>query len=185
MLPCVTLPWQSGAVANPVQTSPTPIDYAFRVAYKVAHRLLRMYWTVRRPRKGGTLMAIWHAGQILIVKNTYRKEHSLPGGYPRQGETPSQTGARELEEECGIHVHPDQVHAVYRGEHLFEGRHDDVTIVEVDLQSRPTIRIDYREIAYARLAPPEEVLGLLIVPHLREYLKQRAARLAAGAVAPR
>ncbi|MEO7668934.1 MAG: hypothetical protein ABIW57_06325, partial [Polyangia bacterium] len=74
-------------MGQPIQTSPTPIDHAYRLAYKVAHRLLRAYWKVRHPHKGGTLVAIWCAGQILIVKNTYRKEHSLPGGYPRSGET--------------------------------------------------------------------------------------------------
>lgn len=169
------------SVANNIQTSPTPVDHAYRVAYRIAHKLLRTYWAVRRPHKGGTLVAIWHQGQVLIVKNTYRKEHTLPGGYPRPGETPAETGARELEEECGIHVRPDQVHQVYRGEHLFEGREDDVTIVEIELETRPTIHIDYREIAYARLAPPEEVLRMLIVPHLREYLEQRAARQTAGA----
>jgi 8-oxo-dGTP diphosphatase len=138
-----------------------------------------MYWTVRRPHKGGTLVAIWHAGQILIVKNTYRKQYTLPGGYPRQGETPQVTGARELEEECGLHLRPAEVRQVYRGTHLFEGRIDDVTIVEVEIAIPPVIRLDPREIACALLAPPEEVLRLLIVPHLREYLEQRAARGAA------
>jgi 8-oxo-dGTP pyrophosphatase MutT (NUDIX family) len=167
-------------VAIFVQASPTPLDHAYRLAYKVAHRLLRVYWTLRRPHKGGTLVAIWYAGQILIVKNTYRKQHTLPGGYPRHDETPSQTGARELEEECGIHVRPEEVRLVYRGQHLFEGRNDDVTIVEVELAMPPAIRIDPREIASARMAPPEEVLGLLIVPHLREYLEQRSARAGAS-----
>lgn len=168
--------WQGHFLPSSIQASPTPIDHVYRFAYRVAHRLLRVYWTVRRPRKGGTLVAIWHAGQILIVKNTYRKEHTLPGGYPRHGETPPETGARELEEECGLHVRPADVRQVYQGTHLFEGRDDDVTIVEVELATPPVIRIDPREIAFARLAPPEEVLGLLIVPHLREYLEQRAER---------
>ncbi len=157
-------------------TTPTPIDRAYQAAFKVAHRLLRLYWGIRRPHKGGTLVAIWNAGEILIVKNTYRKQHTLPGGYPHAGETPSQTGTRELAEECDIRVSPDQVREVYRGEHLFEGRHDDVTIVEVEVPARPSIRVDHREVAYARFAPPDEVLRLLIVPHLREYLMQRAAR---------
>jgi 8-oxo-dGTP diphosphatase len=159
--------------------SPTPIDRAYQLAFKVAHRLLRLYWGVRKPLKGGTLVAIWNAGEILIVKNTYRKQHTLPGGYPRGNETPSQTGARELAEECQVEVRPEDVHEVYRGEYLFEGRRDDVTIVEVELPTRPSIRVDHREISYARFASPDEVLGLLIVPHLRDYLLKRAARTAA------
>ena len=159
-----------------MRDAPSAVDRAYRAAFVVAHRLLRAYWTIRRPHKGGTLVAIWNAGEILIVKNTYRRQHSLPGGYPRPGETASETGTRELAEECQVIVSPDKVREVYRGEHLFEGRRDDVTIVEVELPTRPTIRIDHREVAYARFARPEEVLRLLIVPHLRDYLLQRAAR---------
>jgi len=159
-----------------MDTAPSPVDLAYQVAFKVAHRMLRAYWTIRRPHKGGTLVAIWNAGEILIVKNTYRKQHTLPGGYPHAGETPAQTGTRELAEECQVIVSPDQVHEVYRGEHLFEGRRDDVTIVEVELPTRPSIRIDHREVEAARFASPEEVLKMLIVPHLRDYLAQRAGR---------
>ena len=153
-----------------MDTRPTPIDLAYQAAFKTAHRLLRLYWTVRRPHKGGILIAIWNGGELLIVKNTYRKQHTLPGGYPRGGESPPQTGARELAEECDVHVAPEQLKEVYRGEHLFEGRRDDVTIVEVELPTRPNIRVDHREVAYARFARPDESLGLEIVPHLREYL---------------
>jgi len=153
-----------------MDTRPTPLDLAYQVAFKTAHRLLRLYWTVRRPHKGGILIAIWNGGELLIVKNTYRKQHTLPGGYPRGDESPPQTGARELAEECDVHVAPEQLKEVYRGEHLFEGRRDDVTIVEVELPTRPNIRVDHREVAYARFAGPEEILSLEIVPHLREYL---------------
>jgi len=158
-----------------METAPTAIDKAYQVAFKVAHRMLRAYWTLTRPLKGGTLVAIWNGGEILLVKNTYRKQYTLPGGYPRAGETPAQTGTRELAEECRVAVSPDQVREVYRGEHLFEGRRDDVTIVEVTLPTRPTIHIDNREVEAARFATPEEVLRLPIVPHLRDYLLQRKA----------
>jgi len=155
-----------------MDTRPTPIDLAYQLAFKAAHRLLRLYWTVRRPHKGGILIAIWNEGELLIVKNTYRKQHTLPGGYPRGGESPPQTGARELAEECDVRVAPEQLKEVYRAEHLFEGRRDDVTIVEVELPTRPNIRVDHREVAYARFARPDEILALEIVPHLREYLSR-------------
>ena len=155
--------------------APTPVDLAYQVAFKVAHRLLRLYWHVRHPHKGGILIAIWNQGELLFVKNTYRRQHTLPGGYPRSGETPAETGARELAEECDVRVAPSELKQVYRGEHMFEGRRDDVTIVEVQLPERPRIHVDNREIAYARFAPPREILALQIVPHLREYIEQKLA----------
>jgi 8-oxo-dGTP diphosphatase len=158
-----------------MESAPTAIDLAYQVAFKVAHRMLRAYWSLTRPLKGGTLVAIWNDGEILLVKNTYRKQYTLPGGYPRPGETPAQTGTRELAEECRVVVSPDQVREVYRGEHLFEGRRDDVTIVEVTLPTRPAVYIDNREVEAAHFTPPDEVLKLSIVPHLRDYLLQRQA----------
>lgn len=152
---------------------PTAIDYSFQVAYRIAHRLLRAYWRLRRPRKGGVLVAVWSQGDILIVKNSYRRQHTLPGGYPRQGETPAQTAARELAEECDVALPPERFHEALRAEYLFEGRIDDVTIVEVELATRPEVSADHREVVEARFAPPDEVLRLPIVPHLRDYLALR------------
>jgi 8-oxo-dGTP diphosphatase len=152
---------------------PTAIDRGYRLAYRVAHGLLRLYWGVRHPHKGGVLIAIWNEGELLIVKNTYRRQRTLPGGYPHAGETPAQTGERELAEECDVRVSPDALKEVYRAEHLFEGRRDDVTIVEVHLPTRPTVRIDNREVSDARFAKPRDILALDIVPHLREYLEQK------------
>jgi 8-oxo-dGTP pyrophosphatase MutT (NUDIX family) len=156
-----------------MQEGPSLVDRSFRVAYRAAHRLLRAYWTVTRPRKGGTLVAAWCGGELLLLKNTYRRLCSLPGGYPHPGETPEETGARELEEECGVQLSPSALRVVHRGEHLFEGRIDTVVIVETELGARPTLRLDWREIEWARFFSPEEATKLPLVPHLADYLAQR------------
>jgi len=152
---------------------PSLVDRGFRVAYRAAHRLLRVYWTLTRPRKGGTLVAAWHQGELLVLKNTYRRLCSLPGGYPRPGETPEETGARELAEECGWHVAPSDLRIVHRGEHLFEGRIDTVVIVETELSARPELQIDWREVEWARFVTPDRAAKLPLVPHLRDYLALR------------
>lgn len=152
---------------------PSWVDRSFRVGYRVAHGLLRAYWFLRRPRKGGTLVAVWHRGELLIVKSSYRRVCSLPGGYPRPGESPAETGARELEEECGIRLSHASLREVHRGEHLFEGRLDAVVIVEGALVERPALRIDWREISWARFMTPREARGLPSVPHLQDYLALR------------
>src|SRR5574338_205195 len=85
---------------------PTLIDRGFQVAFKVAHRMLRAYWTVRKPHTHGALIAVWHDGKILLVKNSYRNDYTLPGGYVRSGEPVSVAAARALAEECEITVAP-------------------------------------------------------------------------------
>lgn len=136
--------------------------------------MLRTWWFVRRPHTRGSLVAVWHDGEIMLVKNSYRRQYTLPGGYIRASETASEAGARELAEEVHIEVHPDQVPVVYNAVHPFEFRDDEVTIVELEVDERPAFAVDNREVVWAGFKKPEDVLRLPLIPHLREYLRQRA-----------
>lgn len=149
------------------------VDLGFQTAYKVAHRMLRAYWFVRRPQTHGALVAVWHAGELLLVKNSYRRHYTLPGGYIRDGETPVQAAARELGEEVGIHIPPEGVRQAMSAIKEFENRHDHVTLCEVELDERPTVRVDNREVIWAGFLPPEAILAKPVVPHLVQYLECR------------
>lgn len=153
----------------------TSVDLAVRAAYKVAHRLLRAYWFVRRPETRGALAAVWHAGEILLVKNSYRRQYTLPGGYVRPDETPAQAASRELREEIGVDILPDRFNPAYSGVHPFENRRDYLDIVAATLDERPALRIDQREVVWAGFVDPSAALDMDIVPHLREYLQARRA----------
>jgi len=153
-----------------------PIDIAYQLAFRIAHALLRAYWWFRRPRKGGILVAVWHLDKVLIIKNSYRRQYTLPGGYPLRGESPTETGSRELLEECGLYVPVADLREVYRREFLFEHRRDDVIIVEAEVARWPRVRIDHREVSEARFANPDDVGALLAVPHLTDYLQRRLAQ---------
>lgn len=154
----------------------SPIDLAYQLAFRIAHALLRTYWWFRRPRKGGILVAIWHLEKVLIIKNSYRRQYTLPGGYQLRGESPAETGSRELLEECGLYVPIAELREVYRREFLFEHRRDDVIVVEAEVEQSPRLRIDHREVSEARFVNPDEVGALLAVPHLTDYLQRRIAQ---------
>ncbi len=153
------------------------IDRGYQIAYYVAHRMLRAWWLLRNPRTSGALVAAWHGRELLVVKNSYRVPLTLPGGYVREGESPEQAAARELFEETGIVCPPASLTVVYSGEHRFEFRRDFVWIVETQLSERPEVHVDDREVVSATFATPEALLRQSIVPHLREYLEQRATRV--------
>ncbi len=146
------------------------VDLGFRTAYKTAHRMLRAYWGFRNPNTHGALIAAWYDEQILLVKNSYRNEYTLPGGYVRAGETPEQGAARELREEVGVDVSPSELSLAYEDTKPYENRRDHVTICEVFLKSPIELAVDNREVVWAGFRRPDEVLSLPIVPHLRDYL---------------
>ena len=152
------------------------VDFGFRTAYKVAHRMLRAYWSVRNPHTRGALVAVWHDDELLMVKNSYRREYTLPGGYIRSGERATEAARRELREEVGIDVPLHQIEQAYNGVKPYENRQDEVTIVEVTVKDRPSIEVDNREVVWAGFKPPSEILTLPIIPHLREWLEDRLSQ---------
>src|SRR5688572_2284870 len=102
------------------------LDRLYRIAYRGAYQMMRVYWGVRRPDTHGALVAIWHDGKILLVKNSYLKYYSLPGGYVRSGETGKQAAVRELLEEVGVGVTEDKLTLALDVSHEWEGKHDHV-----------------------------------------------------------
>ncbi len=149
------------------------LEPAMRTAYRCAHLMLRSYWFVRRPRTNGALAALWLDGKILLVKNSYRRQHSLPGGYVRPGEDPRQAASREVHEEIRIHVPPEKFDLAYHGTRPFEFRSDTLDIYEAELDAEPDLRIDQVEVVWAGFKTPDEARAMNIVPHLREYLEGR------------
>jgi 8-oxo-dGTP diphosphatase len=152
------------------------VDLWIRIVYRVGHRIMRSYWALRRTRTHGALVAVWNRGELLLIKNSYRREYTLPGGNKQVGESLEEAATRELREECGITVPPREIRLAYHATKPFEHRSDDVTIFEIELETRPEFAVDNREVAWAAFKFPAAVRKLPLVPHLREYLDDCAAK---------
>ena len=155
------------------------INALIRSVYRAAHWGLRLLWLIRKPETAGALVAVWYDGRVLLVKNSYRAQMTLPGGYVRAREDRRTTAARELREEVGINVQPMRLVHAYHGTHLFEHRQDTLDIYELEVDTAPNVRVDDREVVLAEFVPPEKALEMPIVPHLQEYLAHRGTREAA------
>jgi 8-oxo-dGTP pyrophosphatase MutT (NUDIX family) len=152
------------------------IDRLYRVAYRGAYQMMRVYWAVLRPQVHGALVAIWHDGEILLVRNSYVRYYSLPGGYVHRGETGRDAAIRELLEETGIRAAPSDLRMALDHQHDWEGKREHVEIFELDIPDRPYIEVDNREVIEAKFFSPKEALKLELFEPLRRVIEQRLAR---------
>ena len=154
------------------------IDALWRVAYRVAFRLQRVYWRIWRPVLRGSYVAVWHEGRLLCVRNSYRSALSLPAGGLMRGEEPLAAALRELREEVSISLQPEALS--YVGEivgrvgvtedraHFFEIRYE---------SSAPAFRVDGREVVWAGFLSPDALLEAGTVDVVRQYLERLRTRV--------
>jgi 8-oxo-dGTP pyrophosphatase MutT (NUDIX family) len=76
----------------------------WRVGYRIAHRLLRGWWFLRRPHAQGVKCLLFDGERLLFVRHAYgdRTAWELPGGGLRRGEEPAVAARREMREELGV-----------------------------------------------------------------------------------
>jgi 8-oxo-dGTP diphosphatase len=147
------------------------LDRSFQVAYKVAYRMMRFYWGVRRPATHGALVTLWNDGELLLIQNSYVNYRSLPGGYVNRFETGAEAAVRELREEIGVNARPEQLEKVYDEVKDWEGKRDHVEIFKLTLDARPTVNIDHREVIAAGWYSPQKALELDLFPPIRLILE--------------
>lgn len=150
------------------------VDWLFRRLYWCAYRLMRVYWAVFRPHTHGAIVAVWHGGEVLLVRNSYTHRHWLPGGYVRRGETGREAARRELAEELGLRMAVEDLVPILDVEHSWEGKRERVEVFELRPQSRPAPTIDRREIVEARFYSPAEALTLDVFPPARRAIERGA-----------
>jgi len=157
------------------QTGPTLVDLCFRQAYRVAYRMMRAYWRVRKPRTRGALVTVWNRGELLLIRNSYVSYYSLPGGYLRRNETFRQAAIRELAEEIGVKTSESELELLLSETNDWEGKRDGIEIFALDVAERPEVHIDQREVIEAAWYAPERALALDLFPPIRRAIEKREA----------
>jgi ADP-ribose pyrophosphatase YjhB (NUDIX family) len=145
----------------------------FQLAYVCAYQLMRTYWRVRKPTTHGALITLWNRNEVLLVRNSYVPFYSLPGGYVRPGESGSAAAARELAEEVGVAAAPEQLTLIHEETHSWQGKQDHVQIFALEVETRPEVNVDHREVIEAKWWTAEQALKLELFPPLRRVIELR------------
>jgi 8-oxo-dGTP diphosphatase len=148
------------------------MDRFWRLAYRLGFRAARLWWRVRRPDHDGAVVAVWlDDGRILAVQQSYRANPSWPGGGIRRGEEPREAARRELREELGLDVRPDDLVLAREMAVDWDFRRERVRVFELRLRGEPVLRIDNREIVAARFVEPRAFLAEeSLPPFIRAHL---------------
>ncbi len=150
------------------------VDRFWRLAYRVGFRAARLWWRLRRPAHYGAVVAVWLGDDILVLRQSYRSNPSWPGGGVRAGEHPREAARRELAEELGLDVRPDELALVREVAVCWDFRRERVRIFELRLDAEPRLRIDNREVVAARFVDPQALLAENILPpFIRAHLGER------------
>ena len=118
--------------------------------------------------------AVWLGGRVPAVSRSHRTHSSLPCGGIRRGEEPREAARRELREELGLEVAPDDLALAREMTVDWDFRRERVRVFELRLHAEPALRIDNREIVAARFVEPRALLAEAVLPpFIRAYLGER------------
>ena len=99
----------------------TPVRFV-RLAMEVTGIFARIAWSRLGgpPTRGVMCLVSNDAGDILLVKNSYRKLWSLPGGWVNPGESFDHAATREVAEETGVMLTgvPEFLAEIVNGPHI-------------------------------------------------------------------
>ena len=149
--------------------------------YRLAALLYEGWRRLVRPHTHGALVAIWHGEKLLLVEPSYRRSWGLPGGGVGRGETARQAAVREVAEELGLRVAPEQLLDPWTITERTAGGLNTVTIFRLETNrglpsaERPAVAVDGLEIVACHWLGRKEALAQVLPSHVRGYLLRRSA----------
>lgn len=151
----------------------TIADRIRHIILKVMFRGARFVFTTLKMPIKGALVAIWDREKILLIRKSYQKGWSVPGGLLKRHETRRQAAVREAFEETGVRLNEKDL--VFVAEVPGDlGPRDSAHLFEVSVNGPIRTGIDGREIVEAEFVPPEAALERVINESLAAYLRTRA-----------
>lgn len=154
-----------------------PIDAAWRAALRLAYPPRKAFLRWSGLGRGGALLAVRSADEVLVVRHSYRPRLDLLGGGIARGEAPAAAARREALEEAGFVVPVEELRPLGVCRTHFGGPDARVHVFEWRVARLPPVMIDRREIVWAGGIRPRDVPKADRGLPLRWYLRRHAPDL--------
>jgi 8-oxo-dGTP diphosphatase len=151
------------------------IDRIHRWVFWCGYRALLASRLFRNPLGHGAYVAVWSNGRLLLIRNSYRSGDTLPAGGLKRGESHREAARRELAEEVGIEIAPDDLEFVCEVEITSRYGRDRSQFFELHFEHDPSVAIDRREVIDWDFCAAEDLAGRPLHRIVRRYLKLRSA----------
>jgi len=145
-------------------------DALVQVGYRIAYRLWRLYLRLCKRETFGAQVAVCFRQKVLLIKSSYRRTYSFPGGYLNRGEASEKCASRELQEEAGLDISSTMLRSAFSTTYQCGGHLGHDEIFEISLDAVPEVSIDNREIVFAEFIDMSYALSLPLDDQVRRYI---------------
>ncbi len=114
--------------------------------------------------------------QVLLLKRADNRLWCYPGGQAQKGERSYETALRELTEECGFHLNDSAMSFVGTYPGMLEGQTVDIAVFQVDLPTRPTVKLSSEHVDYAWVTTKQALETLALAGPLTRSLLERKGK---------
>lgn len=158
------------------------MKFVKRLLLRVAYAIALTYWFLRRPQGRGAYVAVWHAGRVLTIRNSYKRGLTFPAGGIGRNESAEQAAIRELQEEVGIRIPLEALRFAGTFVSYSEFKQDVSSVFEYDAESLPQFKIDGTEVCDAEFVAFEELVDRQseLTEIARQYVQTKQRELLLG-----
>jgi len=136
------------------------LDRTCQIGYVVTYRCWQIFLRFSKIGTTGAQVLVTFDDQVLLIKTSYRPTYSLPGGYLGKLEDYASAACREVMEETGIVLDRSQLNEMLLFEQTHSGRLTSNMIFTCNINPKPLLTMDKREVVFARFVPIQEALSM-------------------------
>ena len=144
----------------------------FKIFYKLLYFLYRTYSKLFNPKVDGVYIIVKVGEDILAIKNSYKDYWTVPCGMVDREEVFPVAAVRELHEEVGINLTPQELKFVKLIFDDTDYKRDHIYLYLYEVSNRPRVKIDNKEVEDYRWISIQEIEQEYMFSPIKKAIKE-------------